>query len=107
MIYRKLKRTWSHGYADYMPKLKKAFPELERLSNEELANRFIELKMDFYYEEKLPVSFWVRLTLPFALLTYVLMIIGLPVVFLFTGHWGYSLGKKNRVLNWFRSLRLM
>ena len=106
MIYRKLKRTWSNGYANYMPRFKKVFPELSKLSSEEMANRLIELKMDFYYEEKKPVSFWTRLTLPFALITMLLMLLGLPITFLITGKWGYSLGEKNRLLNWFRSLRL-
>ena len=106
MIYRKLKRTWSNGYTNYMPRFKKVFPELSKLSSEEMADRLIELKMDFYYEEKEPVSFWTRLTLPFALLTMLLMIVGLPITFLITGKWGYSLGEKNRLLNWFRSLRL-
>jgi len=89
-----------------MPRFKKVFPELSKLSSEEMVDRLIELRMDFYYEEKEPVSFWIRLTLPFALLTMLLMIVGLPLTFLITGKWGYSLGNKNRLLNWFRSLRL-
>lgn len=106
MIYRKLKRTWSNGYAHHIPRFKKVFPELAKISSEEMADRLIDLKMDFYYEEKTPVSFWTRLTLPFALITILLMIAGLPINFLITGRWGYSLGEKNRLLNWFRSLRL-
>ena len=106
MVYRKLKRTWSNGYANRIPQFKNTFPELQKLSSEELANRFIELKMDFYYEEKTPVSSWIRLTLPFALITMLLMIVGLPIVFCITGKWGYSLGNKNRLLNWFRALKL-
>lgn len=106
-MYRKLKRTWSYGYANYIPKFKEVFPELSKIDNEELCDRFIELKMDFYYEEKTPVNFWMRLTFPFALVTMVLMFLGLPVNFLITGRWGYSLGKNNRVLNWFRALRFL
>ena len=106
MIYRKLKRIHTHGYANYIPRFKNAFPELQKLSSEELADRFIELKMTFYYEEKTPVSFWTRLTLPFALITMFLMIVGLPITFLITGKWGYSLGNKNRLFNWFRALKV-
>ena len=106
MLYRKLKRTWTHGYASHMPKFKKTFPELAKIDNEDLCDRFIELDMEFYYEKKTPVTFWLRLTLPFALATMVLMVIGLPITFLITGRWGYSLGNKNRLLNWFRSLHL-
>lgn len=106
MIYRKLKRTWTHSDANYIPNFKKVFPELSKIDSEEMCNRFIELKMDFYYEEKKPVNICTRLTLPFALLTMIIMIIGLPIAFLITGNWGYPLNEKNRLLNWFRSLRL-
>lgn len=106
MIYRKLKRTWSNGYANYIPEFIKTFPELNKVSNEEMCNRFRKIKMDFYYEEKTPVKFWTRLTLPFAFITFLLMFISLPFNFMITGKWGYSLGEKNRLLNWFRSLKI-
>lgn len=106
MIYRKLKRTWSNGYANYIPNFKKVFPELSKIDSEELCDRFIELNMEFYCEEKAPVNFWMRLTLPFALITILLMIVGLPITFFITGNWGYTLGDKNSLLNWFRALRL-
>lgn len=105
MIYRKLKRTWSHSYA-HLPQLKKVFPELSKLNNEPIAKFFIDLKMDFYYEEETPVKAWVRITLPFAIILMLLMLLLSPIVFMFTGKWGYSMGKKNRILNWFKSLRL-
>jgi hypothetical protein len=106
MIYRKIKRTWSNGYANYIPNFKKTFPELSNLSNEELADRFILLKIDFYYEHKTPVNVWTRLTLPFAIFVMLGMVISLPIAFLVTGKWGYSLGENNRLLNWFKSLGL-
>ena len=105
-MYRKLKRTWSHGYINYMPNFKKVFPELKNVSSEEMADRFIELGLDYFTEEKTPVSVWIRLTLPFAVLAMLLMLIGLPITFLITGSWGYSLNDKNIVLNWLRMLRL-
>lgn len=106
-MYRKLKRTWSNGYANYIPNFKKVFPELSKISSEDLYDRFIELNMEFYYEEETPVNFWIRLTLPFAITTMLIMLIGLPVNFFATGKWGYSLGEKNRLLNWFKALRLL
>jgi len=89
-----------------MPNFKKVFPELKHVSSEEMADRFIELGLDYFTETKTPVKPIVRLTLPFALLTMLLMLIGLPITFLITGNWGYSLNEKNRLLNWFRMLRL-
>jgi hypothetical protein len=106
MIYRKLKRTWSHGYINYMPNFKKVFPELKNVSSEEMADRFIELGLDYFTETKTPVKMWVRFTLPFALLAMLLMIIGLPITFLITGNWGYNLNDKNIILNWLRMLRI-
>lgn len=105
-MYRKLKRTWSHSELNYIPNFKKTFPELSKVNSEELADRFIELGLDFYTEERKPVHFLTRLTLPFALILLILMLIFLPLNFLITGRWGYSLGKDNYILNWFRSLRL-
>jgi hypothetical protein len=106
-MYRKLKRVWSHNHFNYIPNFRETFPELNKISSEELCNRFAELGVDFYTEEKVAVSFWIRLTLPFALLTIVLMIVGLPITFLFTGKWGYPFNDKNYIHNWFKSLRLL
>lgn len=105
-MYRKLKRTWSNGYANYIPNFQKVFPELSKLDSEELCDRFQELNIEFYYEKLTPVKPLVRLTLPFAVLLIILMLIATPINFIFTGEWGYRLGKKNRILNWFNALRL-
>lgn len=106
MIYRKLKRTWVNGYETLPPKFMEVFPELSKIHSEDLADRLIDLKMDFYYEEKTPVKWWIRLTLPIALLLMGLMLVMLPINFLITGHWGYSLRQDNRLLNWFKSLKI-
>ena len=106
-MYRKLKRTWSHNDLNYIPKFKELFPELSKVDNEELADRFIELGLDFYTEVRNPVKILTRLTLPFALIIMALMFIFIPINFLITGNWGYSISKSNPILlNWFRSLRL-
>lgn len=105
MVYRKLK-TWYNGSLDIIPKFKEVFPEIKGLSTEEMRERLQRLDMKFYYEEVKPVSLWTRLTLPFALLTMLLMILSLPIVFLITGKWTYPLGQKNTILNWFKSLKL-
>lgn len=106
-MYKELKRTWSNGDANRVSNFLEVFPELSKIDSEELCERFKELKMEFYYEEKTPVNFWIRLTLPIAILIMALMLFALPIVFLITGSWRYSLGKKNVLLNWFKSLRLL
>jgi len=106
-MYRKLKRTWSHNDANYIPKFREVFPELNKVSSEEMCDRWIELGADFFTDEKTPVKTWIRFTLPFAIILMFLMLLGMPFVFLITGHWRYPLSEKNRILNWFRSLRLL
>lgn len=106
-MYRKLKRVWSHNDMNYIPKFKEIFPELNKVSREEMCDRWVDLNINFYSENQTPVKPWVRFTLPFALLLMGLMFIGLPLVFMITGKWTYPLTEKNRILNWFRSLRLL
>ena len=106
MIYKKLRRTWSNGYVNITPEFIKVFPELSKMDDEDLRYRLKELNMEFYYEEKTPVNFWMRLTLPFAIVTMFLMFVLLPFAFMITGKWGYSLGDKNRIINWWRCIGL-
>ena len=107
MLYRKLKRVWSHNSWRYIPNFRETFPELNKLTSDELEQRFHKLGVDFYTEEKVEVSGWIRLTLPFALMLMLLMFIGLPLVFILTGKWSYGNGNESRILNWFRALRLV
>ena len=106
MLYRKLKRTWAHGYAEYIPNLTTVFPELKYIKSEELCDRLRRLNLEFYYEVKTPVKPWIRLTLPLALIMWLLMFIGLPFTFIITGSWGYGYNDKNIIRNWFKQLRL-
>jgi hypothetical protein len=107
MVFFKLKRVWSRNNMTYIPKFRETFPELNKLSTEEMCDRWVSLGISFYSEEKAEVGGWIRLTLPFALVLYILMVIGLPFVFMIFGRWSYGGGKKNWVLNWFRALRLI
>lgn len=107
MLYRKIKRTCNNNYLNCTPEFIRTFPELKHLDDEELANRFMELKLDFYTEEVKPIPKLIRLTLPFAVVLWLLMFIFAPLLFIITGKWGYSLGKKNIIYNWFTQLKLM
>ncbi|WKW47277.1 hypothetical protein P3875_04215 [Myroides sp. JBRI-B21084] len=107
MIFRKLKRVWSHNDINYLPKFRETFPELQKITSDELYERFKNLGLDFYTEEKTNVRPLIRLTLPFALVLMLLMLIWLPFNFLITGNWNYGNGDKSRILNWFRELRLV
>ena len=105
-MYRKLKRVWSYNSYSYIPKFRETFPELNRVSYEEMCDRWEKLGIDFYTETPTPIKPWIRLTLPFALTTLILMLAWTPFKFIFTGEWGYSLSENNRILNWFKALKL-
>jgi hypothetical protein len=107
MVFQKLKRVWSHNDWTYIPKFSETFPELNKVSYEEMCERWKSLGINFYSEERTEIRGWVRFTLPFALILFILMFISLPLVFMITGKWSYPNGKNNRILNWFRALRLV
>jgi hypothetical protein len=106
-MFRKLKRVWSYNDWTYIPNFTKTFPELNKVPYEEMCERWRSLGIDFYSEERTEIRGWVRFTLPFALVLFVLMFISLPLLFIITGKWTYPNGEKNIVLNWFRSLGLV
>lgn len=106
-MYRKLKRVWSHNDMNYIPKFRETFPELNKVTTEELCERWITLGIDFYTEEKTEVKAWVRLTLPFAIILLLLMTIFRPINFMIRGRWPYPLTEKSRIFNWFKSLKLV
>ena len=77
-----------------------------KVDYDEMCRRWSSLGIDFYTETPTPINPWIRLTLPFALVTLILMLAWTPFKFIFTGEWGYSLSENNRILNWFKALRL-
>lgn len=103
----KIKRTWSHNDLNYIPGFRETFPELKHLNTEELCDRFCKLNVDFFEKVKEPVKKWERLTLPFALILLVGMVIYLPINFMINGYWGYSLKKSPFVYNWLKRLKLI
>lgn len=105
-LFNKLRRVSSHGYAEYIPGFYKAFPELSKIPNEELNKRWKDLGVMFYTETKEPVPVLTRLTLPFGITIFLLMLIGLPINFLITGNWYYGIGTKSKLYNWFKALKL-
>ena len=107
MVFQKLKRVWSHNNWTYIPKFSETFPELKKVSYEEMCERWRSLGINFYSEERTEIKGWVRFTLPFALILFILMFISLPLLFMITGKWKYPNGEKNLILNWFRALRLV
>ena len=94
----------SHGYMNYVPKFQEVFPELNHISSEELADRFRELGIEFYTTERKPVSPFVRLTMPFAFIVGVILILSIPIHYFITGRWKYSLKSNTKLMNWFEAV---
>ena len=90
---------------EYIPDFKQNFPELNHISSTEMADRFRKLDINWYSEKRVSAPFWIRLTLPFALIAWIGIVLSLPFGFLFTGRWGYGLGNTG-LINWFRALGL-
>lgn len=103
-MFTELKRVFSHGYMNYVPKFQEVFPELNHISSEELADRFRELGIEFYTTERKPVSPFVRLTMPFAFIVGVILILSIPIHYFITGRWKYSLKSNAKLMNWFEAV---
>ena len=90
-----------------LTKFKEVFPELIKLTQDEIERRFEEeLDIYLYTEEEKPVPFWIRLTFPFAILVIICLYLFLPINFIFTGKWGYALNG-TKIHNWFRMLKFI
>lgn len=46
MMFRKLKRVWSHNSMNYIPNFRETFPELREISNEEMCDGWKKLKIN-------------------------------------------------------------
>ena len=99
-FYSNLKRE-SEFYA--ARDLKNIFPELNKLNSDEIENRLRKSDIEIFTETKRPVKWWIRLTLPFAVIVWIILFVGLPITFIVRGEWGYKI---DRIMNWFKQLGL-
>lgn len=81
--------------------LKKIIPELKHCDTGHITSHLRGSNMEFYYLEQIKTPFWIRLTLPFGLLTMLILLIISPINYIISGHWGY---KVQWLSNYFRSL---
>lgn len=108
MMYRKLKRVWSHSQMNHIPEFMEAFPELKNVSREEMCDRWRNLGITFYGESEVKkVPLWIRLTSPFALILLILMLFFMPIKFIIIGSAKYDFDKSPRIYNWLNSLNLI
>lgn len=81
--------------------LKRALPQLKKVFSDEIVDHLQGTGLEFRKAEKAKTPVLVRLTLPFALIAFVLFLVLLPVKYIFTGKWYYEW---NWLENWFKSL---
>ena len=102
-MFLKLKKVYS---LTFLPGFRTEFPELNGLTAQAVNDRLRKMGVSFYTVENTPVTLWVRLTLPFAVIVWLLAYASLPILFMFTGQWGYSNKRGGWLLNWMRELHL-
>jgi len=82
--------------------LKENFDQFKNTSVEEIEDKLSSITNGLIFEEeRTKVNPLIRLTLPFAFLLYLLMLITLPIKFILTGTWSY---RSKFLTNWFNSL---
>ncbi|MBG0514080.1 MULTISPECIES: hypothetical protein [Elizabethkingia] len=87
--------------------LKESIPELtsyqkSKIYNDEIV-RFSPFK--FYKEKKETSNVWLRLSIIFLPIVWIILFLFLPLTFIITGRWGYS-NKFNWILNWMDKVKI-
>lgn len=83
--------------------LRSEIPELKNVDIWKLENVINNLPIEFYKEDSVVTKWYIRLTLPVALLVMLLMLIFCPIKYIFTGSYGYKI---LFVRNWIKALGL-
>lgn len=98
-IFRKRNKLdyWSAAF-----ELRQRIPELKKLDNEIIIDYLRGSNLEFYKIEKKKTPFYIRLTLPFAIIFVILAFIFSPINFIITGHWNY--GHNDKIINWLSAL---
>lgn len=81
--------------------LRKILPELNNAYTDDVVDNLRGSNLSFVMIESVKKSFWIRLSLPFGILTFLVLFITLPIKFMITGSWNY---KWMWLQNWFSAL---
>lgn len=82
--------------------LKYKIPELRNVELDYIKHYLLQLRIEVYKSDLKTIPWYMRLTMPFALLMIVLLFIFSPFHFLITGRWSYDI---LWLQNWLSSLR--
>jgi hypothetical protein len=87
---------WNTAY-----ELKKWIPKLKNEDIDDLVDNLRGSNLSFVLTESVDKPFWIRLSLPFGLIVWLILFITLPIKFMVTGTWNY---KWLWLQNWFSAL---
>ena len=85
-------------------RLKEYIPELEKVLASDIQDSLRGSGLIFYEEKKKSKPSWIRFTLPFALITIVILFIIHPIKYMITNQWGWE--NSFFLFKWFEKLRL-
>lgn len=89
------------SYWDTAIVLQKRLPWLKNVSVTDIEDHLRGTQLGFVEEKSTPRPYWVRLSLPFALILMLILYVTLPIKFMITGTWNY---KWNWLSNWFKAI---
>lgn len=92
-IYWKVKKL---DYFSVALELKNRIPELKKIDCEIIADKLRGSNLEFYKTVEMETPFFIRLTLPFAVIFFLLLLIFMPINYFITGEWGYK-------IEWFKN----
>ncbi len=81
--------------------LKNNFKELKHLDTYDISDILQDKGLYIMQERIVTKPWWIRLTLPFGLILFLILLVVLPFKFMITGNWKYKL---KWVQNWFNAL---
>ena len=81
--------------------LKHHLPMLEKYSTDDIVDHLRGSGLHLIKEQKTETKIWVRFTLPIAFVVFLIMLLSLPIRFMFTGSWYYD---NQKIANWFRAV---
>lgn len=98
-------KAWDSEVSDW---LFKSIPELTPYQREKIRDKEIVrfAPFEFYKRRKKVNNPLLRITIIFFPIVILLLIVSLPVMFMFTGRWGYSTKRLDWFSKWKHSLQL-
>lgn len=87
--------------------LKESIPELTSYQKSKIYdNEIIRFSpFEFYKEKETTSNIWLRLSVIFLPVVWIILLLFLPITFILTGRWGYN-KRFNWILNWMDKVKI-